>query len=156
MADWLREKKPDLEELHYKGVPMGYHKCKTCFAKGDLHIFKSYDHDKSKFKIQYAKKHFASKAHIECGLAKVFGFSKTWQREMDKKYLKLMATERVSGRIFRSETFVDIIVSWVNQVTKAKIDSKTVCDQMPSPKKLFGRMQEMSKEQKGEIYILLQ
>ena len=70
---------------------------------------------------------------------------------MDKKYLKLMATQRVSGRIFRSETFVDIIVSWVNQVTNAKIDTKTVLDQLPSPKKLYLRMHDMSKEQRGKF-----
>ena len=149
VADWLREKKPDLEELHFKGISTGYHKCKSCFERGDLHIFKTFDKDKSKFKIQYAKKHFQSKAHLECGIGKIFGFSKNWRQEMDKKYLKLMATQRVSGRIFRSETFVDIIVSWVNQVTNAKIDTKTVLDQLPSPKKLYLRMHDMSKEQRG-------
>ena len=145
-----------MAELMFKGCPTGYHKCKSCYEKGDLHIIKCFDKDSSKFQIQYAKKHFKSKAHIECGIGKIFGFSKNWKQEMDKKYLKLMATQRVSGRIFQSETFVDIIVSWVNQVTNAKIDTQTVLDQMPSPKKLYDRMHVMSKEQRGKFEILLQ
>ena len=70
---------------------------------------------------------------------------------MDVKYLKLMASHRLSGRIFRSEEFVDIIVSWVNKMTKSKIDHETVKKQMPSPKTLSRRMHKLSEEQRGKL-----
>lgn len=62
-----------------------------------------------------------------------------------------MATQRVSGKMFRTETFVDIIVSWINQVTNSKIDHKTVLDQLPSRTTLRRRMLDLSLEQTGEF-----
>ena len=144
---------PDLSELCYNGVPMGYHRCNPCFSKGNLHIIKSFDKDKAKFNMQYVDRHYQSKAHLECGLNRIFEFSNEWRKRMNIKYLKLMASQRLSGRIFRTETFVDIIVSWVNKMTKTKIDFETVKKQMPSPRTLARRMHELSEEQRGKFLI---
>ena len=149
-SQWLLENKPKLEELLYNGIPTGYFKCSSCESQGDLHIIKSFDTDSSKFKTQYVRKHIQSRSHLEAGFSKAFTFSRHWRNDMDKKYLKLMATQRVSGKMFRSETFVDIIVSWINQVTNSKIDFKTVIDQLPSRTTLRRRMLELSSEQTGK------
>ena len=153
-SDWLTQHQPDLSELCHNGVPTGYKRCNPCFSRGNLHIIKSFDKDKTKFNFQYVERHFKSKAHLECGLDRVFEFSKCWRKQMDIKYLKLMATQRLSGRIFKSETFVDIIVSWVNKMTKSKIDSETVKNQMPSPRTLARRMDELSAEQRGKFFFV--
>ena len=145
----MLEKKPHLEELLYNGIPTGYYKCCSCESHGDLHIIKAFDNDNTKFKLQYIQRHFQSRSHLEAGFSKIFAFSKHWKKDMDKKYLKLMATQRVSGKIFRTETFVDIIVSWINQVTNSKIDNKTVLDQLPSRTTLRRRMMDLSSEQTG-------
>ena len=152
-SDWLTQHQPDLSELCHNGVPTGYKRCNPCFSRGNLHIIKSFDKDKTKFNFQYVERHFKSKAHLECGLDRVFEFSNCWRKQMDIKYLKLMATQRLSGRIFKSETFVDIIVSWVNKMTKSKIDSETVKNQMPSPRTLARRMDELSEEQRGKFFF---
>ena len=150
-SDWLLEKKPHLEELLYNGIPTGYYKCCSCESHGDLHIIKSFDTDCKKMKLEYIKKHMKSRSHLEIGFSKVFTFSKHWRKDMDKKYLKLMATQRVSGKIFRTETFVEIIVSWINQVTNKKIDFQTVRDQLPSRTTLRRRMLDLSLEQTGKF-----
>ena len=106
--------------------------------------------------MQYIRKHMESRSHLEVGLAKVFQFSKHWKKDMDKKYLQLMATQRVSGKIFRTETFIDIIVSWINQVSSSKIDSKTVLEQLPSRTTLRRRMLDLSDEQTGKFYYTTQ
>lgn len=153
-AQWLLEKKPHLEELLFNGIPTGYFKCCSCESQGDLHIIKAYDTDQTKMKMQFIRKHMESRSHLEVGLGKVFQFSKHWKKDMDKKYLQLMATQRVSGKIFRTETFIDIIVSWINQVSSSKIDSKTVLEQLPSRTTLRRRMLDLSKEQTGKFEII--
>ena len=60
-----------------------------------------------------------------------------------------MATQR---KMFRSESFVDILVSWINQVTNAKIDAKNILDQIPSRTTLRRRMLDLSKEQSGKYF----
>ena len=152
-SDWLNQHQPDLSDLCFNGVPTGYKRCNPCNEKGNLHIIKAFDKDKDKFNIQYVDRHFKSKAHLECGINRIFEFSKSWRKHMHIKYLKLMASHRLSGRIFRSEEFVDIIVSWVNKMTKSKIDNETVKKQMPSPKTLSIRMDELSKEQRGKLFF---
>ena len=149
-SDWLNHHQPDMSELCYNGVPTGYNRCNPCFEKGNLHIIKTFDKQKEKFNIQYVDRHFKSKAHLECGINRIFEFSGSWRKHMHVKYLKLMASHRLSGRIFRSEEFVDIIVSWVNKMTKSKIDNETVKKQMPSPKTLSLRMHKLSEEQRGK------
>ena len=152
VSDWLLDKKPHLQELLYNGLPTGYYKCCSCATNGDLHIIKCFDEDHTRFKKQNVERHFRTRSHLEIGLGKVFSFSCHWKKEMNRKYLKLMATQRVSGKIFRSETFVDILVSWINQVTNSKVDAKTVLDQLPSRTTLRRKMLELSDEQSGNLF----
>ena len=149
VSTWLLDKKPNLKELLFNGLPTGYYKCSSCESSGDLHIIKGFDTDPQRFKKQNIERHFKSRSHLEVGLGKVFSFSKHWKKEMDRKYLKLMATQRVSGKIFRSESFVDILVSWINQVTNSKVDAQTILDQIPSRTTLRRRMLDLSNEQSG-------
>ena len=153
VSTWLLERKPELQELLYNGLPTGYFKCCPCASNGDLHIIKAFDTDHTKFKKQNIERHFKSRSHLETGLGKVFAFSSHWKKEMNRKYLKLMATQRVSGKIFRSDSFVDILVSWINQVTNSKVDSKTILDQLPSRRTLRRKMLELSSEQTGNFFF---
>lgn len=74
-SQWLLDKKPQMEELLYNGIPMGYFKCCSCESQGDLHIIKSFDDDKTKIKTQYMKKHLQSRSHLDSGFSKLFTFS---------------------------------------------------------------------------------
>ena len=145
----MLDKRPNLKELFFNGLPTGYFKCCSCESSGDFHIIKSFDTYPQRLKKQNIKRHFKSRSHLEVGLGKVFAFSNQWKKEMNKKYLKLMATQR---KMFRSESFVDILVSWINQVTNAKIDAKNILDQIPSRTTLRRRMLDLSKEQSGKYF----
>ena len=154
IANWLRSEKPKLQQLYFNGQRTGYYKCVQCADRGCLHIVKACTSDVSKFLIQNVKKHFESKAHRENHVStKLIEFSREWKKGMDIKYLKMMAKHHVSGGIFKSDEFTDIITSWINEVSNTKIDSETVKKEIPDRRTLQRRLDELSIQVKGSLKI---
>ena len=151
VSTWLRETKPKLDHLTYNGAETGYYKCVTCAERGNLHLIKACTaKNLSQFKLQNIDKHFQTKAHLDLASAtSKISFSTQWKKEMFVQYLKLMAAQRVSGGIFKSKEFVEIITSWINQATNAKIDAETVKSEMPDRRTLQRKLHEMGFEVKG-------
>ena len=145
VSAWLRENKPELDQLIYNGVECGYYKCRTCAKRGNLHIIKACTTtNMSQFKIQNIEKHFGTKAHQDVAKAgSKLSFSAEWRQEMYVQYLKLMASQRVSGGIFKSDEFVNIVTSWINQATNARVDPETVKNELPSRKALQTQLHKM-------------
>ena len=157
VASWLRENKPELDQLIYNGVETGFYKCRTCARRGNLHIIKACTStNMSQFKIQNVQKHFGTKAHLDVAKAgSKPSFSAEWRQEMYVQYLKLMASQRVSGGIFKSDEFVNIITSWINQATNARVDPETVKSELPSRKTLQKQMHNMKLKVTGNNFQYL-
>ena len=151
VATWLRKEKPELDQLMYNGAPSGLYKCKKCEERGNLHIIKACHWKKiDQFKSQNIERHFETKAHLEIVRSgPKLNFSAQWRKEMYVQYLKLMGSQRVSGAIFKSNEFVEIIASWINQATNARVDTETVMNEMPDRRTLQRKLQEMEKECTG-------
>lgn len=151
-ANWLRENKPKLKQLLYNGQRTGYYKCVKCEERGCLHINKACHQSVSTFKTQSMKKHFDSKVHKEnTVMSKQFEFSQEWKKAMDIKYLKMMAKHHVSGGIFKTEEFTDIIASWINEVSNTKIDVETVKKEIPDRRTLQRRLDDLSVQVRGKF-----
>ena len=149
VASWLRENKPNLQHLLFQGAETGYYKCVTCAEKGLMHIVKACGSDVTKFEIQNIRKHFQTKVHLEIEQGKNFIFNSEWKKQMDFKYLKLMAQHRVSGKLFKSAEFIDILMSWINEVSNVKIDAETLKKEIPDRTTLLRRLKDMRIEIKG-------
>ena len=149
VASWLRENKPALMHLLYDGAETGYYKCEICARKGLVHIIKACGSNVAKFEIQNVKKHFETKRHKEIQDGKNFIFSSDWKTAMDIKYLKLMAKHRISGKMFKSPEFIEILMSWINEVSNVKIDAETLRKAIPDRTTLQRRLNEMRGEIKG-------
>lgn len=152
VAKWLRDNKPELKQLLYQGAETGYYKCDVCAEKGCIHLFKACNSDGTRFEVQNIKKHFQSKVHTEIQQGKNFIFSSDWKHQMDVKYLKLMAKHRVSGKMFKSPEFIDMIMSWINEVSNAKIDAETLRKEIPDRTTLQRRLHDMTIEIRGKFY----
>ena len=156
VANWLRAEKPKLQHLLYNGRRTGFYKCEECAERGCLHIIKACSSDVSKFKIQNIQKHFSSKAHRESHKSsKLHEFSSEWRKAMDIRYLKIMAKHRVSGGIFKSDEFVDVIMAWVNEVSNTRIDAETIKKEIPSRTTLMRRLDDLIKQVRGELILQL-
>ena len=155
VASWLRENKPALLQLLYEGAETGYYKCEICARKGLVHIIKACGSNVGKFEIQNVKKHFETKRHKEIQDGKSFIFSSDWKTAMDIKYLKLMAKHRISGKMFKSPEFIEILMSWINEVSNVKIDSETLRKAIPDRTTLQRRLNEMRGEIKGNLLHLI-
>ena len=155
VATWLRENKPDLDQLTYNGVETGFYKCRTCAKRGNLHIIKACTStNMSQFKIQNVQKHFGTKAHLDVAKAgSKISFSAEWRRVMYVQYLKLMACQHVSGDIFKSDEFVNIITSWINQATNSRVDPETVKNELPSRRTLQRQLHSMKLQVTGKVSI---
>ena len=155
VATWLRENKPELDQLTYNGVETGFYKCRTCAKRGNLHIIKACTStNMSQFKIQNVQKHFGTKAHLDVAKAgSKISFSAEWRREMYVQYLKLMASQHVSGNIFKSDEFVNIITSWINQATNSRVDPETVKNELPSRRTLQRQLHNMKLQVTGKFSI---
>ena len=152
VSNWLRSEKPKLQHLVYNGKRTGFYKCVKCADRGCLHIIKACTTDVTKFKMQNIKKHFDSKAHQESNVMnKLHEFSNEWKKAMDIKYLKMMAKHHVSGGIFKSEEFTEIIMSWVNEVSNTKIDAETIRKEIPDRRTLQRRLDDLSIQVKGNF-----
>ena len=149
VASWLRDNKPNLQHLLYQGAETGYYKCVTCAEKGLIHIVKACGSDVTKFEIQNIRKHFQTKVHLDIQHGKNFVFNSEWKTSMDFKYLKLMAQHKVSGKLFKSAEFIDILMSWINEVSNVKIDAETLKKEIPDRTTLLRRLDDMRKEIKG-------
>ena len=74
---------------------------------------------------------------------------------MDIRYLKIMAKHRVSGGIFKSDEFVDVIMAWVNEVSNTRIDAETIKKEIPSRTTLMRRLDDLIKQVRGKFTLEL-
>lgn len=152
VANWLRVEKPKLQHLLYNGERTGYYKCVECAERGCLHIVKACSSTVSKFKIQNVQKHFQSKAHKESHVnSKLLAFSSEWRKAMDIKYLKLMAKHHISGGVFKSDEFSEIIMCWVNEVSNKRVDLETIKKEIPDRRTLQRRLDDLSIQVRGNL-----
>ena len=73
---------------------------------------------------------------------------------MDIRYLKIMAKHRVSGGIFKSDEFIDVIMAWVNEVSNTRIDTETIQNEIPSRTTLMRRLNDLSKQVRGMLILI--
>ena len=157
VANWLRIEKPKLQHLLYNGERTGYYKCVDCAERGCLHIVKACSSTVSKFKIQNVQKHFQSKAHKESHVnSKLVAFSSEWRKAMDIRYLKLMAKHHISGGVFKSDEFSEIIMSWINEVSNKRVDVETIKKEIPDRRTLQRRLDDLSIQVRGNLWLFSQ
>ena len=147
VANWLREAKPKLRELLWKGKRTGYYLCMICEDAGDRHIIKCFENDPLKLKTQSLVKHFNTKMHESENKRKSMqiAMTKEFVTSIEKVYLKMIAQEKVHATLFNSESFKEMMSSFANQLTGG-IDPDCISKMFPSATTIKRRLHHAAEE----------